>query len=274
MRDAAVAFGVSRLQSGRLDHITHTSAATGFGRALSRLVATARVTGRARALPRALTLVAVTGRARTLPCAPTFIRVTVLVDVDVDVHVHVIVAVAVIVAVVVTVVAPVTPIAAPVPVTVTVTVPMTIPIPIPIPIPIRATVRFLVPVAITVWLALVFGTDAQVFGQYLGYRVFRQMFARGFPAVAVALVHRGLASQLTDGSMTFDHAGQCPAETLHVLVDVGEAPPHVMQMPARNEQGRVELRRLPGAVCGRLRERLDLGPQRVDPRRQRGLGRG
>ena len=86
-----------------------------------------------------------------------------------------------------------------------------------------------------------------------------------FQRFAVALVHRGLASQLADGSVTFDHAGQCPAEALHVLIDVGEAPPHVLQMATRDEHGRVELGRLPRAVRGRLRDRIDLAPSPPEP---------
>ena len=87
-------------------------------------------------------------------------------------------------------------------------VPVTVPRTIPIPIPVPVLVPVLVPVAITAWLALVvFGADAQIFGQDLSHRVFPEVLAPGFPAVAVALVHCGLASQLPDGSVTFDHAG-------------------------------------------------------------------
>ena len=83
------------------------------------------------------------------------------------------------------------------------------------------------------------------------------------------MVQSGLARQLPDGGMTLDHAGQCPAETLHVLVDVGEAPPHVLQVTSRDEHGRVELCRPPRAVRGRL-DRRDLVLQCLDSRGQGG----
>ena len=90
-------------------------------------------------------------------------------------------------------------------------------VPVSVLIPVTVLVPVMVPVAS-------FGADAQILGQYLSHCVVLEVLARGFPGFAVALVHRGLASQLPDSGMTLDHAGQRPAEALHVLVDVARSP--------------------------------------------------
>ena len=178
-----------------------------------------------------------------------------MVVIPVPVTVLVPVAVMVVIPVPVTVLVPVAVmVVIPVPVTVLVAVMVVIPVPVLVPVTVLVAVVVVVSVPVTIWLALVasLGADAQILGQYLLHRVVLEMLARGFPGLAVALVHCGLASQLPDGCMAFDHAGQCPAEALHVVVDVVEAPPHVPQMASRDEHGRVKLGRLPRAIRGRL----------------------
>ena len=74
-------------------------------------------------------------------------------------------------------------------------------------VPIMITIMIVVVVVVVVIL----GTDAQILGQYLSHRIVFEILARGFPGLAVAPVHRRLASQLPDGRVSLDHAGQGPA---------------------------------------------------------------
>src|ERR1700683_5033878 len=133
------------------------------------------------------------------------------------------------------------PVMVPIPVVVVVVVVMVAVPAAPIAVPdvitlcVRACLAFVV----------ILGADAQVLGEDLSDRVVFEILARGFPGLAVAVVHCSLPGQLPDRSVPLDHAGQCPAEALHVLVDVGAAPPYMLQMATSDEHSCVELRRLP-----------------------------
>jgi hypothetical protein len=141
-----------------------------------------------------------------------------------------------------------------------------VPVPVMVPIPVvvvvvvmvavpAAPIAVHVPVAVPdmitlcVWAGLAFvailGADAQVLSEDLSDGVVFEVLARGFPGLAVAVVHCGLPGQLPDCRVPLDHAGQCTAEALHVLVDVGEAPPYMLEMATSDEHSCVELRRLP-----------------------------